>query len=406
MTFDFQPSFYLSIVASVALALPACGGDSKAEHADAGPGAPDSGSLPVPDAGDANTGFFTRHPGNPVINLRDLTSPTSNTNNMVGTMDPCVLWDESESLWRAYWSFWDVHAEENGLPAAGIYGATSTDGIHFVPLEQLALDQLGSFDSDSTETCDVIKVPDGPGQNTPKGGVYYMYFSGNDDESDGHHKMGLALSLDGEHFAPISAVDSPKGIEGLLFSVDDLLEGEDLVGNFVTDPTVLLTDEGFSMWSLCVLQIPSPNGGICYSTSVDGIHWEHHGLVNGLERGFPIQPTVFYNPQEDRLDMYVVMDTLAEEGLRHDYDTNLDLRVKGFFHATSADGMNWTEVSQERIFEEDLSLTSEDRGLATGADAEVKDGIVYFFYPSFTTLGGSVFGSLLNWPLNLATGQL
>ena len=86
---------------------------------------------------------------------------------------------------------------------------------------------------------------------------------------------------------------------------------------------------------------------------------------------------------------------------------NLGLRVKGWYLASSVDGLNWTsENDDKRVFVENLGLPWEDLGVATGADAEVKEGNLYFFYPSLTSKGGSLFGDIPNWPVNLATKSL
>ena len=349
---------------------------------------------------------FTRYPGNPVINPRELRSPTSGTFNVAATADPCVLWDEDAQLWRAYFTFWDWYAEEHGQMAAGISGATSADGKNFVPLGALALEQQGTFDTGSVETCDVVKVDD-PERAGAK--LYYMYYSGStagDDEHPGFYQMGLAISRDGRRFTPLAADRSKDGVPGLLFSIGDVLGGAEDPDSFVTDPTVVLVDGAFHMWSLCVELAPEPYGGICYHSSSDGVSWRHHGLISGLKRAFAIQPTVFHNPTLDRFEMYVVMDTPEEEAQIHDMATNLGLRVSAFYHATSKDGLRWTESSATPALAENTSLPSEDRGLATAADAEVKDDVVHLYYPSFTTLGGPGFGTLLNWPLNLATRPL
>lgn len=349
---------------------------------------------------------FVRYTGNPVINPRELKSPTSGTFSVACTADPCALWDERAQKWRVYWTFWDWYAEEHDQMAAGIFGATSADGKNFVPLDTLALEQQGTFDTGSVETCDVVMVDD-PENSGSK--LYYMYYSASildDHDEPCFHQVGLAISRDGERFTPLSAERSKDGIPGLLFSVGDVLGGIDDTENFIADPTVVVVDGTFHMWTLCVELVPEPNGGICYHTSHDGISWSHHGVISGLNRACAIQPTVFRNPRKDRFEMYVVMDTPEEEAEIHDMATNLELRVSAFYHATSIDGLTWTESSSDPAFFEDTSYQSENRGLATGADAEYKDGVVYLYYPSFTTLGGSGFGTLLNWPLNLATMPL
>ena len=110
---------------------------------------------------------------------------------------------------------------------------------------------------------------------------------------------------------------------------------------------------------------------------------------------------MFFNPQDNLFEMYVVMDTPDEEARIHDLEVNLTLRVTGFYHATSPDGHTWTWDPMQ-AFGEDTSLPWEDLGLATAADAELRDDEVFFFYPSLTTAGGSVLPPLANWPLNLA----
>jgi hypothetical protein len=327
---------------------------------------------------------------------------------MVHTADPCAVWDPVAELWRVYWSFFDAEAEAEGLPATGMMGATSPDGTALVPHGVLSLEQQGTFDENSVETCDVVVLED---DESPTGQRFLMFYSGSqlpqggpsdDPEASGPYSIALATSTDGVRYEPLEAELSRDGVAGVLFGVSDALGGEEVDGNFITDPVIAIRGGTLHMWTLCIRQVPEPFGGICHHTSVDAIHWEHRGLVTGLDRAFPIQPTVFYNPATDLFEMYVVMDTPEEEARVHDLETNLTLRVVGYFHATSPDGDTWTQTSDERAFVEDLSRPWENRGLATGADAELKDGVVYFFYPSFTTMGGSILGNLHNWPLNLA----
>ncbi|MEO0814499.1 MAG: hypothetical protein AAFY60_16690, partial [Myxococcota bacterium] len=297
----------------------------------------------------------------------------------------------------------DLLSEEAGGIATGIVGATSADGVNFTINPVLSVEPLGTFDTSSVETCDVIIVGEGNER------TFYMFYSGaqaensTDPEAAAKYKIALATSTDGVRFTPISASESPVGQEGVLFGNPEVSGAPDVFGNFITDPVAVYRDGTFHLWTLCIDQIPEPFGGICYHTSSDALQWTHHGVVSGLNRAFAIQPTVYFNPTLERFEMYVVMDTPEEEAQIHDLGTNLTLRVTGFYHAVSSDGRQWTEVDPSRPqFGEDLGRLWENRGLATGADAELKDGVVYFFYPSFTTEGANYLGTLLNWPVNLA----
>ena len=354
------------------------------------------------------TSQFSRYSGNPILNPRNMVSPITDTRKIGFLADPCSFWDQEQSVWRIFWTFWDVEADLAGQGQPGIWGATSKDGLNFETLDELALNSLGTFDQESVETCDVIKAPD---PNDPSQSIYFMYYSGNSDNGEGLFKMGLALSRDGIHFDPISSSLSPKNQEGLLFTIQDSFAGagENTPGNFITDPTVVYRNGEFKMWSLCIQQFPAAdaNGGICYHTSSDGINWTHLGIVNGLDGvGFPIQPTVYFNENSNEYEMLFVGDTPADEGEIHNPLTNLSLRVKGWYGARSTDGFNWQLKSEERLFIENTNLLWENSGVATGADATVKDGNLYFHYPSLTTEGGSVFADILNWPINLATKKL
>jgi len=346
---------------------------------------------------------FERHSFNPIINPRRIVSPLSKTNKIAGTADPCALWDPLTSKWRIFWSVWDVASEERGESATGILGAVSSDGENFVVNKKLSLSVNSSFESGSVETCDVVTTGDDS---------YYMYYSASTDTigdpEKTFHKIGLAISKDGVSFKQLSDKKSKDGIKGLLFSAADIFDVEDVPGNFVTDPTVVVRNDGYHMWTLCVVQVPESkaNGGVCYHTSKDGIKWKHHGITKGLnfQNVMPIQPTVFYNKKMSRYDMYFVNDLPSEEKKIHNYSTNLGLRVKGFYHATSKNGFDWKIANdRKRVFSEDNKFFYENSGLATGADAVLKGDIIHFFYPSFTTFGGSIFNDLLNWPLNKAS---
>ncbi|MEL6760948.1 MAG: hypothetical protein AAFP04_11160 [Myxococcota bacterium] len=349
---------------------------------------------------------WVRVQNEPLLDPRRILSPVSGARTLLGVPDPCVVWDSQDQLWRVYWSFVDPEAEERGLLDSGIASASSSDGVDYSVSSQLALEPIGTFDATTVETCEVVEV------EAESGRRFFMYYSGSvssdedDPEADSIYILGLATSDDGVRFTPVAPSRSPRGELGALFGISEAFGGMEEFGNFITDPTVVIVDGLFYMWTLCVQQVPEPNGGICHHRSRDGVEWEHLGLVSGLERGFPIQPTVYYNEGSEQFEMYVVMDTSEEEGPIHDFETNLELRVTGFYRATSQDGMSWTEIDvSSPQFGEDLSRAYEDRGLATGADVVAKDNAVYLFYPSFTTQGGSILGDLLNWPLNLAVRQ-
>lgn len=372
---------------------------------------PKSSSPSSPNALEENELVFSskyqRYKFNPVVNPRDLISPVTQSKKVMHAADPCAFWDEDESLWRVFFSFWDLEAENTGK-LGGLWGATSSDGINFTPPSSLVLNQLGSFDSESTETCDIVKAPD---PVHPQSEIYFLYFSGNSisNHDTPYHKIGLATSKDGLVFDPISPSSSPKNEEGLLFTGADVLGGPEVPGNYITDPTVLFINNKFYMWTLCIKQIPEAeaNGGICYHESMDGINWVHHGLTSGLTTiAFPIQPSVYFNHKRNRFEMIVVADTPAEESEIHDVETNLTLRVKGWYQAHSSNGKDWTYTNTDRVFLEDTDILWENGGLATGGDVAVKNDHLYFYYPSFTSEGGSLLGNLLNWPLNLATKKL
>ncbi len=338
----------------------------------------------------------------PVLDLRLHPSPSTGRPTMLGAFDPCAVWDPQAQRWRAYFTFADEVAEQSGLPRAGIAGAVSesADGTSFSVLPELALAQLGTFDSESVETCDVVRVDD---DESPTGQRFLMFYSGGRGEVDSNYVIALATSDDGVSFEPLEPALAREGEAGVLFGVSEAMGAPEVDGNFITDPVVAVRGDLFHMWTLCIQQVPARDvgGGICHATSPDAISWTHHGRVEGLDRAFAIQPTVFFNPDLELFEMYVVMDTPREEAPIHDLNVNLTLRVTGFYHATSEDGTIW-DYDPVQAFSEDTSLPWEDLGLATAADAEYLDGEVFFFYPSLTTQGGSILGELANWPLNLA----
>lgn len=349
---------------------------------------------------------FVRDGDNPILDPRVLVSPTTQTNNVVGVFDPCAVWDERAGLWRVYFTLFDVYAEEIGETAAGIVGVSGPEPDRLGDALTLAVEQQGTFDSSSVETCDIVIVDD---PQRPGEVLYYMYYSGSEiggveNQDFAVYRIALAISEDGERFEPLAAERSRDGVAGVLFGTSEPLGGPEAVGNFITDPTVVVRDDGFHMWTLCVRTEPDVAGGLCYHRSPDGIEWQHLGTARGFGDLLPIQPTVFYNPDTQLFEMYVVIDSPEDEAKIHDFDTNLTLRVAGWYRATSSNGLDWTP-SEERVFVEDLDRPWENRGLATGADAIYHDGEVLLFYPSFTTEGGSVLGSVHNWPLNLARAR-
>jgi hypothetical protein len=338
----------------------------------------------------------------PVLDVRVQPSPSTGRPTMLGAFDPCTVWDPQAQRWRAYFTFADDVAEQSNLPRAGIAAAVSDspDGTSFSVLPELALTQLGTFDSESVETCDVVRVED---DESPTGQRFLMFYSGGRGQTDSNYVIALATSEDGVSFEPLESELARDGEAGVLFGVSEAMGAPEVDGNFITDPVVAVREGLFHLWTLCIQQVPKREigGGICHATSPDAITWTHLGPVEGLDRAFAIQPTVFFNPELDLFEMYVVMDTPREEALIHNFNVNLALRVSGFYHATSADGMSW-EYDPVQAFSEDTSLPWEDLGLATAADAEYLDGEVFFFYPSLTTQGGSILGEIANWPLNLA----
>ncbi|MEM6786467.1 MAG: hypothetical protein AAF715_03020 [Myxococcota bacterium] len=338
-----------------------------------------------------------------IVDPRELVSPSTGDNTVAVTADPCAVWDPQIEKFRVFFTFADFTAEEQNLPPAGIFGGTWAPGEAFEPYETLALDQIGTFDTYSVETCDVVRIDD---ETSATGQRFFMYYGGASQEEP-DYTIALATSEDGRRFEPIPPNLSPRGALGELFKIDSVLPGApDVPGNYPTDPTVVIRDDTWHMWTFCVQQFPDGGGGVCHSTSLDGINWQHFGPGSGLTRGAPIQPTVHFNPSLDAFEMYVVMDTPEEEAEIHDVTANLTLRVVGWFRAVSEDGMTWTP-DPERGFCEDLSRPWEDAGVATGADAAIANDTLYFFYPSFTTMGrGTFLPGLMNWPLNVAERPL
>ncbi|MEL6546545.1 MAG: hypothetical protein AAFQ82_18095, partial [Myxococcota bacterium] len=260
---------------------------------------------------------FVRVGDEPVLNPRSLVAPISGEPSMFALGDPCAVWDSESQLWRVYWSYTDLLSEEAGGIATGIVGATSADGVNFTINPVLSVEPLGTFDTSSVETCDVIIVGEGNER------TFYMFYSGaqaensTDPEAAAKYKIALATSTDGVRFTPISASESPVGQEGVLFGNPKVSGAPDVFGNFITDPVAVYRDGTFHLWTLCIDQIPEPFGGICYHTSSDALQWTHHGVVSGLNRAFAIQPTVYFNPTLERFEMYVEMDTPEEEAQIH-----------------------------------------------------------------------------------------
>ena len=168
----------------------------------------------------------------PVLDPRQNDSPITGEPTMLGIFDPCAVWDPRDERWRVYFTFADNVAETSGLARAGLAGAVSSDptGTSFVVNDGLAVEQLGTFDSESVETCDVIVDPFSETRR------FLLYYSGNRGVTDSDYVVALATSDDGVRFDALAPELARDGEAGVLFGVEEALGGMAAEGNFVTAP--------------------------------------------------------------------------------------------------------------------------------------------------------------------------
>ncbi|MCB9024733.1 MAG: hypothetical protein H6625_00315 [Bdellovibrionaceae bacterium] len=350
-----------------------------------------------------NSVNWTRFPQNLIINPSQFKmEPTGESGFNVA--DPCVMFDKKSGLWHAFFS-----SSIESLDIQVLKHAKSQDGTDWTIYNTAALEigTTNSWDSKSVETCAVTSIEVSPGIYK-----YFLFYSGTDTLEGGDkdiYKMGLAVSDDLDTFTRIDSTISPKGEKGLLFDSIDAFPGNpNIISGIVTDPTLINRNGNLQMWFFCAgknSQDQYIDGGICYATSNDGMHWTQNGsqssLLNDQTLGvIAQQPTVVFNSKKNKYEMWVVIDD--PEYLPYGVP---GLAVGGYYYVSSTDGINWIYSNKTSYdFSWNKNLESENEGLVTGPEVVLKDGIYYLFYPSFTSQNiTNTYMYPFTWGLNLAT---
>lgn len=120
---------------------------------------------------------FERYEGNPVF-------IPSETYELQSVMNPCVMWDENEKIFKMWYS-----AGEKYEPDVLCY-ATSEDGIHWTKYKDNPIFQKSSNEYDKAKVggCDVIKQSD----------TYMMFYIGYQNIDNA--RICVAESFDGIHW--------------------------------------------------------------------------------------------------------------------------------------------------------------------------------------------------------------
>lgn len=304
---------------------PADGGVPDAGTPDSGAmdsGAADSGA---PDPCGPLTSTLTRCAANPVLLGYSLGPDLT---PYVTARDPSVLFDESDHLWKMWFSSSTQGCIERSDSYLEIFYADSRDGVSWSPwgytLAPLYSGYDGGWDSRAVRTPSVIRLP----QNPPSQRFALLY--GGADAG-----VGLAFSSDGRQFTRLPASQSPFGRDGLVIDTG------------ITEPNVVVANGNFHLFG-------SAPAGIVHETSSDLIHWTA-SVANPVIAG-GAHPAVFVS--DSGFEMYLSVDSAADVStIPFRYDATL-----GFFHATSADGDTW-QVPSERELTWDPDAGGESLGL-------------------------------------------
>ncbi len=315
---------------------------------------------------------------------------TENNQVAFALSDPCVLYDDELRLWRMWYA---VAWFDLGMARTGIGYAQSTDGITWQRASTMALmppTDPGAWDYTNVETPTVIRNPQAPadrrwvlwyaGGNTTQrriSGTYPFY------------AIGVAYSSDGRVFRRLPAAESPYRQAGLALRAQDCFRSQSVVvDGAVADPCVVLRNGTYHLWFTGIGTDTSSTiiiGGIGYAKSTDGIRWSvstntPNASLNTRPGGFPAQPSVVWNDQLARWEMWLTNDTPAERA------TLVNDMTLGYWFAWSRDGEQWTTTyDQGRDFTWDPSVASESTGLATGVHAMRRSGELRLYYGAYGT---------------------
>jgi hypothetical protein len=299
--------------------------------------------------------------------------------------DPSVMYDRQDSTWKMWFATGWFEGDEF---KTGVKYAESTDGADWVIHQALSLKGSkndNDWDYTSVETPMVLKVP-----VDNNGFEYLMWYSGGNininplGEDYPRFQIGMAISSNGVVFDKIDVTDSPYGIEGLVFKVEDAFPNlPGVATGVVADPAVVYNNGIFYMWFSSIGLTANDediDGGISHATSVDGINWEPsaNNPIQSLKRmneDFAAQPSVLYDENSGLYEMWFNADypnELNEVGMNGS---------NGFWYATSMDGIEWTvkrEKGRDFLFSSNLKY--EKHGITVGCSVLQNDGNYHMFY--------------------------
>jgi len=313
--------------------------------------------------------------------------------------DPSVLYDESDSKWKAWWSTVIVAACADVTDLAkrevSTKYAESNDGFSWTVAPDLALGSRRgptTWDDTTVETPSVIKVNGNPADRR-----YVMVYAGGNDAlgkflGQTPWQLGLAFSADGKHFTRLPASESPYAgkdttpytdHEGLILLGRDAFPAfPTVVNGIVADPEIVEHEGVFHLWFSSAGidkdgKVPADGTGtkvaygIGHATSSDLVHWkmqtDNPVIVGGGQPSVVIDATNGFEMwfgRDSKEDVASIPSALFP--------------TLGFWHATSKDGLVWSSPSA-RDFTWDKSFASEELGLINGP-AVVRRGAEYRLY--------------------------
>lgn len=301
--------------------------------------------------------------------------------------DPCVIYDEDEGMFRAWWTATVIGLYgPDGPVVNGIRWAESPDGVEWTVGRDLAMTNSlwdpEAWDFTHSIAPFIVVNPSGDPERR-----YLMFYAGGNIEecSSGDEpcfSIGLATSPDGRHFARLPAGESPYDRAGLVLRAEDGAPGPpDVAIRTVGDPTLVVEGDGsLNMWMTVRTENAAGEttaAGIAHAVSPDGIRWtvSADNPLPGLEgpegSGGARQPSVLFNHLSGRYEMWFTADGPEDSGR---VPATLSPAF-GFRHATSPDGVHWaTGNGGGTDFRWDPAFASERWGLLTGVDVLLYEG--------------------------------
>jgi hypothetical protein len=315
-----------------------------------------------------------------------------------GFADPSVMFDATDNKWKVWFS---STIQVSNIKTITLRYAESSDGVLWsspITVFQVASDPA-AWDYTHVETPAVIKNPD-PAATDKK---FMLWYAGanttlnaglNRTLNQPYYQIGLAYSADGKSFTRYSPGLTNK--PGLVLVANagifgSLPPGSIFTDGTVADPAVLYKDNTFHMWfsswaTGTIDTNPSDLAfGVSHLTSTDGITWNntHPNPLNSLFKAGEVaggrDPSVLFNPTTQQFDMWFSNDTkLVEDSIPCHFNT-----VKGFWHATSSDAVNWIPQYSQYDLEYNPIYRYEQYGFLRGIDVILVGGRFRAFYSAF-----------------------